>query len=107
MSTSGEVKLIYPNGLSIYFYKHWDADLLPETIAHALDHGRSRWNDEPYLARVLFSQMISAEVDGITGFGIDVMPSGEPIYVTIDLATQSVWLRNNERLTFGEFVDRF
>jgi hypothetical protein len=35
-----------------------------------LKRGRERWNDPPYLARIIFSEMIHDDVDGLTGYGI-------------------------------------
>lgn len=62
----------YTNGQKgeIYLYSHWDGEDLPIILKRALIKGRDRWNDEPYLARIIFSEMIKDDVDGTTGYGL-------------------------------------
>ena len=57
-------------GRGVYLYSHWGGSTLPQTLAMALDRGRSRWDDDAYLARIIFSQMVEGDENGLTGFGI-------------------------------------
>ena len=35
---------------------------------------RARWNDSPYLARMVFSEMVRGQLDSDTGYGITPWP---------------------------------
>lgn len=75
----------------IYFYTHWNAELLPQIIKDALIRGQERWNDESYLARIIFSEMIKDEVLELTGYGIAPYPVDEQFpTITINLEHQTV-----------------
>ena len=101
MSNSGAIKVKYSDGTAVYLYSHWGGDQL-DTVARALDRARDRWSDEPYLARVLFSQMLLDAVSPFaslervvadtTGFGISPQRpldlDTDP--VTVDLEQQLV-----------------
>lgn len=54
----------------LYVYTHWGGEGLEGEVARALLRGSSRWDDEPYLARVLVSQLIREDIEGVTGFGL-------------------------------------
>lgn len=68
---------------AIYLYSHWGGEDMPDTLARALIHGQSRWNDETYLARIIFNAMTAGDETSTTGFGIGVYPSdnGHPFLV--------------------------
>lgn len=70
MGDRGNIKMIYEDGKEIYFYTHWDGSELPQTLKNALARSKDRWNDEPYLSRIIFSEMIQNDVMGTTGYGI-------------------------------------
>lgn len=42
----------------VFFYGHWAGYRLNQTVAAGLERGRDRWGDEPYLGRILFTEMI-------------------------------------------------
>lgn len=58
----------------VYLYTHWGADGLEDIVKQSLDseRGKNRRNDDEYLARIIFEDMIDAESGrgGETGFGI-------------------------------------
>ena len=56
----------------IFLYTHWRGTELPETLRQGLIQGKSRWNDSPYLARVLFCAMVKegGDEEGLADFGI-------------------------------------
>lgn len=76
---------------SIYFYTHWGAEGLEEVLAGALKRGKSRWNDESYLARIIFTDMTADAGDDITGYGIApyCMDDQYPTLV-VDMKAQTV-----------------
>ena len=78
-------------GGKIYFYTHWGAEGLEDCLRAALIRGRARWDDPPYLARTIFSEMIQDEVQALTGYGIAPYAM-DPEYPTIkvDLRKRTV-----------------
>lgn len=87
---------------SIYLYTHWGGSAIAETLQTALERGRSRWDDDSYLARIIFNQMTAGIEMETTGIGIspyEISPDRENI--VINLTEQTVngipfedWLRN-------------
>lgn len=92
----------------VYLYTHWGGSELPQTVAYALQRGKGRWTDETYLCRIVFSEMIKAEVLGETGYGISTAPAGDAGYppVVIDCDKQTVSI-NGRSYTFPAFVKQF
>jgi len=91
MGDRGTVVMQKQGGSDICFYSHWGASELPQTVASALERGRGRWDDEPYLNRIVFSEMIQDNVMSETGFGISTsisFDSWRNVYVNHD--TKSV-----------------
>lgn len=69
----------------IFFYTHWAGSELPDTLAGALDRGRGRWDDEAYLARIIFSQMVDGDTLSDTGYGIaPYQPDNEHPILVVD-----------------------
>lgn len=58
------------NGADVWLYTHWAGSELPGIVRAALKRGEERWTDAPYLARIVFCEMIRRDVDGLTGYGI-------------------------------------
>ena len=54
----------------VFLYTHWGGSVLKQTLAAALARCE-RGEDGPYLARIIFCQMVGPDAwDGETGFGI-------------------------------------
>lgn len=53
----------------VYLYTHWGGSEIKAILQRALKR-RQRWNDEPYLTRIIFCEMLEGDLDGETGFGI-------------------------------------
>jgi hypothetical protein len=78
----------------VYLYTHWSGYELPEVARLALVRGQSRWDDPPYLARIVFCQMIGGDADGLTGYGISaVVGDGDDRVVDIDTKAGAVTLK--------------
>jgi len=101
MGERRNIQLVYENRKKIFLYTHWDAEELENILRKALIRGESRWDDESYLARIIFSEMIKDDVEGTTGYGIsteEIDPEFETIVVK--LKKQTV---NDE--TFEDFIN--
>lgn len=75
MGDRASIELVYPRWnskgeRSIWLYTHWGATEFPELLAHVLGK-RERWDDEPYLARMIASAVFqSAGIGDSTGAGL-------------------------------------
>lgn len=101
MGDRRHVVLQYEDGKEIYIYTHWYGSSLPSLLAKALVHGKERWNDVPYLARIIFSQLLKGDEDSLTGWGLapNYMESQkDDLY--IDLSSNTV---NGK--SFQKFID--
>ena len=78
----------------IYFYTHCDGYQLPKILQDALKRGRRRWDDESYLARIIFSEMIQGNLEGENGYGISAyLTDNEYDLLVVDAETQTVTIR--------------
>lgn len=114
MGTRGNVVVHEGDRPAVYLYQHYGANHLPETVAAALARGKGRWNDAPYLARIIFSEMIRDDIDGDTGYGIAAARNevdGRDRIVDVDTMSRRVtldgpdWGRDEGRsLTFEQIA---
>ena len=106
MAISANIHIVHKDG-GIYFYSHLDGGRIPKLVAMALDRGRNRWNDEQYLARIIFSEMVKDDVMGLTNYGIGVTPCEETI-MDIDMPNQEVHLRKTgEVWNYDNFIVKY
>lgn len=77
MGDRGQVRLKSRSLPDLYFYSHWGATDLPWVVAQGLERGKSRWGDDEYLNRIIFSEIIKNDVLGETGFGIGTILHGD------------------------------
>lgn len=71
-----------------YLYCHWFGSELREVLAEALERGRSRWDDPPYLTAIIFRQMVKAQggdLDELTGLGISQKPTDGGTDIVVDM----------------------
>lgn len=83
----------------IFFYTHWAGYNLPAIAQAALARGTGRWEDPPYLARIVFSEMIQGNVLDETGYGISLGVcdnDGYPLLV-IDVDSKQVRFEAHNR----------
>ncbi|KKN82303.1 hypothetical protein LCGC14_0311160 [marine sediment metagenome] len=79
------------SGDRIYLYTHWRGSGLPDILAAALARSGNRWNDAPYLARVIFREMIRGDEEGVAGFGISTYEQdNENAILEVDCDKQEV-----------------
>lgn len=62
MGNRGNIKVQYQEGQPIYFYTHWSGSTINSIVRKALKRGQDRWEDESYLARIIFSELIKDEL---------------------------------------------
>jgi hypothetical protein len=97
MGDRGNIKMVFENKSEIYFYTHWSGSELPFTLRDALKRGKDRWTDEPYLARIIFSEMIKGEILGVTGYGISpYLCDNEHDILSVDCSKQRVTIEHEE-----------
>lgn len=88
----------------IYLYTHWDGSDLARILKAALSRGKDRWDDPPYLTRIIFCQMIQGDVEGLTGFGISTeLCDNERPLLYVDSNTQSV-LIGDRAWPFAQYI---
>lgn len=75
---------------AVFLYSHWAGHELPELVRQALIAGEERWNDEPYLARIVFDTITEHQHGGTTGYGISTR-IGDNSYNLIVLHKQRVY----------------
>jgi len=101
MGARANVVLDYGKNQKIYLYSHWGGESLEEVLKDALERGKSRWNDDSYLARIIFSEMIKDDVLGTTGYGISpYLTDNEYPLLEVDLNKQTV-----NDIPFQEFIN--
>lgn len=106
MGNRGNIVILSDEGKDLFLYTHWTGSDLPSIVANALDRGRDRWDDRPYLNRILFSELIKDDVLGTTGYGLDVErgDGGTEVYVS---PTEETVRYLDTHYTFKEFVEAF
>lgn len=71
----------------VFLYTHWTGSTLPKVLKAALQRGRERWSDAPYLARIVFCEMVRGEELTTTGYGIATTPcDNEYPLLVVDVA---------------------
>lgn len=69
---------------AVVLYSHWGGYEMPETLRKALAR-RQRWDDESYLARIIFDTMTEGDHGSETGYGISTrMPDNEYDLLVLD-----------------------
>lgn len=105
MGMRRNIECVYSEG-SVFFYTHWGAESLKEELKNALVRGKGRWGDDPYLARIIFSEMVKGDIDGLTGYGIApyVMDDEYPT-IKVDLRKQTVNGTSFEEYIKGDYTE--
>lgn len=112
MGDRANVKIIDGLNPPVFLYTHWSGSELPEVVRQALAR-RQRWDDAPYLTRIIFCEMVKGHEAYETGFGISgsICDNEHPIMV-VDVPRQQVRLESEEGepqpdtrpLSFDDFV---
>lgn len=98
----------------VFLYTHWGGNSYVQDAVRSL--GRGRDEDAPYLARIVFCEMIkrNGDLDGETGFGIStrLCDNEHPILV-LDVTKQQAYFAGEDDVTiptagpwsFEDFAD--
>ena len=90
MGDRGNVVIHQHNDELIYLYTHWGGSELPFTVQRALAK-RWRWEDESYLARIIFDAITEGFHGTETGFGIATYPcDNEYSMIVVNPSKQTV-----------------
>lgn len=105
MGDRGNIK-VYQNSMSdsaVYLYTHWKGSTLPQVVQTVLQRGQ-RWDDIPYLTRMLFDALIDDQHGQETGFGIStkICDNEHPV-IAINCHTCTVSFENDD----GEPIETF
>lgn len=91
----------------IYLYTHYSGSDLPQIVARGLERGKNRWDDGPYLTRILFCELLPQdEWNGEIGYGISTYLGDGGTEVTVDVKNRIVQDDDGE-FTFAEYAARF
>lgn len=109
MGDRANVKWVDSDDGVLHFYTHWSGYKLQATVAAALNRGRNRWDDDQYLARIVFCEMIQDDVvGGETGFGLATyVGDGEDRIVTVNTKTQTVVDFAGVEHTFENYIQSY
>ncbi len=103
MGDRGNIKIVYSQGEPVYFYTHWRGSEIQDIVKTALAR-RERWDDDLYLARIIFSEMIKGNESAETGFGIGPFEceEGSPL-LTVNTEKQTVTFKG-KTVSFERFI---
>lgn len=96
MGDRSNIAIVQNETERVYLYGHWMGNDSIQIVRDVLER-YDRWNDAPYLARMLFSEMIKNELDSSTGYGIStsVVDNEYPI-IALDPERQLMWLEEHD-----------
>lgn len=111
MGDRSNIVIHQSNGDRVYLYGHWMGEDSINVVWDVLSIG-ARWNDESYLARMMFSEMTHGAYDCETGFGISANypPDNEYPFIVLYPKDQTVQIESEEqaltpRIPMQTFLD--
>ena len=111
MGDRGNIVIRYGPNQHIFFYTHWRGSGMGADVHRALAK-RDRWDDDAYLARMIFDELGGVNGKGKDGIGIALEPcDNEHDFLIVDVPGRRVirakgesLTAENESWTFEEFV---
>jgi hypothetical protein len=111
MGCRGQVKIsMGENEPAVFLYTHYDAYRLGKIVQTALKK-RQRWDDDEYLARIIFDEMTKDCYNKETGFGIGTSQHAD-IECLVEINGQIIVIdrsmcsgKRGEPQTFDEFIE--
>lgn len=94
---------------TVYLYTHWSGSDLPRLVQAALERAYkgNRLDDGPYLARIVFCEMLKQDsLDGLTGFGISstLGDGGDAPDITLSVDSQTMTIGSKKPREFGDIL---
>ena len=93
----------------VYLYTHWNGSSIKEILQNVLRR-KQRWDDTPYLTRMIFCEMVKEEISEETGYGISTeICDNQYNILKVDCELQKVFeITEDETVvkewTFDEFI---
>lgn len=104
MGDRGNILIKEEEGGKIYLYTHWDGSNLKSILKKSLKRGQPRWDDESYLTRIIFSEMIKDDILEETGYGISTwLGDGDDKVWEVNMKEKTIKNKDKE-WTFSKFV---
>lgn len=104
MGDRANIVLEQDTGSELWLYSHWAGSDMPRLLRDALGRGRARWDDEPYLGRIIFCELVQDDWKGLTGLGLTTYETdGGRRVLRVNVKRQEVRCRN-QAWPFEEFV---
>ena len=90
----------------VYLYSHWGGEELPLVLKRALSR-KQRWDDGPYLTRIIFDEMTAGQHGTETGFGISAtLGDNEYPIITVTPGAGVSWVKDGLfAVTFERFIE--
>jgi len=90
----------------VYLYSHWGGEELPLVLKRALSR-KVRWDDGPYLTRIIFDEMTEGQRGEETGFGISAtLGDNEHPIITVTPGQGVSWVKEGLfATTFERFIE--
>lgn len=90
----------------VYLYTHNGADEVAAEVRTALAR-KQRWDDDQYLARIIFNTMTMGDEFGETGYGISAyLADGHNRIIDVDTSIRQVRVFDEQPQSFGDFVQQ-
>ena len=109
MGDRGQVKIIQWDEKPVYLYSHYDGYRMDEIVENVLKR-RKRWDDGPYLSRMIFCEMVKDDVGGELGYGISSSECDHYVSVNIHIKNETIEIVKYGETTFSgsfeEFLER-
>lgn len=90
---------------SVFLYGHWVGYKTPGVVRDALKRGEDRWDDAPYLARIIFCEMVKGNEMETTGFGISAKAMGGARHILVDTDKQMIVIDEHAPMSFKDFIE--
>lgn len=91
-------------GEFVYLYSHWGGEELAVELKRALAR-KQRWDDGPYLTRIIFCEMVKGKESSETGFGISTSECDNNYnIITVDPGKGEVTIGDSEPFPFAEYI---
>lgn len=111
MGDKANIAMKQKDGNFIYLYSHYDGFQMPKILQNALIRGVGRWDDEPYLSRIIFCELVKDSFLDTTGYGITTyMTDNEHPVIFVDAVTKKVYFKafvakdKKDSWDFQEFI---
>jgi hypothetical protein len=96
---------------AIFLYTHWRGSEIYGILKRVLLR-RERWEDSPYLTRMIFCEMVKGDENGSTGFGISTsILDNEHTVIGVNCVDQEITFEDGDgniksSISFEQFVTR-